>query len=159
MKNMIDLNEFKNKKEGSKLQESIVTKVGDNWNVQITVPVPVSLVNAFAKKVKDAHDINIKETKSDNMLADEIVNYITTSFLNIENLPTNLAVGDDATTASVQPEAQVVQTQTQPLQTDLEEEQPVEDAELAAQEIPATQNQVQGGTQNVQGVQTIQAQV
>jgi len=154
MKNMIDLNEFKSKKEGSSLQESIVTKVGDNWNVQITVPVPASLVNAFAKKVKDETTVNIKETKADNVLADEMVNYITTSFLNIENLPVNLAVGDDYTTQPVQPEAQPIQTQGQvqdmqpPVQDNVE-------AELAAQEIPATQ--VQEPVQT--GVQTIQAQV
>ena len=159
MKNMIDLNEFKTKKEGTSLQESIVTKVGDNWNVQITVPVPSSLVNAFAKKVKDETTVNIKETKSDNVLADEMVNYITTSFLNIENLPVNLAVGDDYTTASVQPE---IQTQGQVQNLQPEEQTQIQDTEtdLTAQEIPAQEG---GQTQVVQpvvqpGVQTIQAQ-
>jgi len=155
MKNMINLKEFKSKKEGSSLQESIVTKVGDNYMVQGSFPVPQSLVNAFVKKVKDASDQNIKETLGDQMIADQIATYVMNSFLNIENLPVNLAIGDNFTAASTQPEMQSqTQGQTQELQPEVQETE----TDLTAQEIPAQEGGQVQGTQTQAGVQTIQAQ-
>jgi len=167
MKNIINMNEFKNKKVGAVLKESTVNKIGDNWLVNIDVPVPVSLINAFIKKVKDESGQNLRDTSGDQQIADKIANYIVNSYLNIENLPVSLAIGDKYTAAPVQPETQQVQS----TQGQVQNIQPTQD-ELTAQEIPAQETQTGGvqttGTQEtqtggvqttgVQNVQTIQAQ-
>jgi len=156
MKNMINLNEFKNKKEGSSLIESVI-KIGNDYQVTSPIIIPKGLISAFSKKIKDETGKIVSEEWSDQNVAEALVRYVTTSYMTIENLPISALLGGDESTEAVQPiqtqiQTQPIQTQgqTQDLQPDTDTQS---DVELSAQEIPA---QPQPDLQS--GVQTIQAQ-
>ena len=112
--------------------------------------MPRSLINAFIKKVKDETGSDIKDIYGSEQMAEMIVNYINSSFMNIENLPVTMAMGSNyGKGAQVQPSQQIqdVQIQDVPVQ-DTQETQ----AQQTAQEIPDAQ-QAQGQQLQSQGQQ------
>lgn len=132
-----DFDKFKTSKS---LNESVM-KIDDVYKVKAVIDVPQSLINAIVRKVKDESEKNAREFWSDIDIAQEIVKYLTTNFMNIENLPASILMGE--TEVSAQPVAQP-QAQAQP------EAQPQAQAQPAAQEPasqePAAQEQAQGET-------------
>jgi hypothetical protein len=92
-KNLYEFGEFQGKRNVTALTEN-VQSVDDMYRVRKRIDIPKSLVNAFKKKVKDESGKNISEFYSDVELAEEVANYIITSYVSIENLPVNLILGD-----------------------------------------------------------------
>jgi len=129
-----DFDKFKTSKN---LNESVM-KIDDVYKVKAVIDVPQSLINAIVRKVKDESEKNAREFWSDIDIAQEIVKYLTTNFMNIENLPASILMGE--TEVSAQPVAQP-QAQAQPVQA---QAQPAAQ-EPAAQE-PAAQEPAQGET-------------
>jgi hypothetical protein len=154
-KNLYEFGEFQGRRNVSPLSEN-VQAVDDTYRVRKRIDVPMSLVNAFAKKVKDESGKNIRQFYSDVELAEEIADYIINTYVTIENLPVNLILGDQYSKAQGG-----AQAQGQPgMDTEgLDETQPVQ-AQMPAQ--PGAQPQAQPGAQmpaqpGAQGAQGAQA--
>lgn len=162
-KNLHEFGKFQSKRRNIVSLNENVQAVDDVYRVRKRIDVPMSLVNAFKKKVKDESGKNISQFYSDVELAEEIAEYIITSYVSIENLPVNLILGDQYSKAQggaqAQGQAQFNDTE------DLDETQPAQ-AQLPAQ--PGAQGQaqlppqpgVQGQAQQpVQGAQRTAAQI
>lgn len=146
-KNLYEFGQFQGKKNLTQLTEN-VQAVDDVYRVRKRIDVPMSLVNAFKKKVKDESGKNISQFYSDVELAEEIAEYIINTYVTIENLPVNLILGDSYSKA----QGQGVQAQLGDME-DLDETQPVQgQAQMPAQ--PGAQAQMPA--QPVQGVQGVQ---
>lgn len=132
------LKEFEKFRTNKDLNESAIMKIDDVYKVKAVIDVPQSLINALIRKVKDESEKNAREFWSDIDIANEVVKYISTNFMNIENLPASILMGETdlaaQPAATAQPEAQA--QPAQPAQPAVEA-QP--EAQPAAQEEPAAQ--------------------
>jgi hypothetical protein len=96
-KNLTNFNDFQSKRKTineTKVNEGFL--VDDVMRVPMMVDVPVSLLKAFATKVKNETGQDIHNQWSDSLLSDEIAKYVISNFLNIENLPVNIITGNKA---------------------------------------------------------------
>jgi len=118
--------------------------VDDVYRVRKRIDVPMSLVNAFKKKVKDESGKNISQFYSDVELSEEIADYIIKSYVTIENLPVNLILGDQYSKGGQAQAQGQVQGQSQMDDMDLDETQP---AQGQAQMQPQAQMPGQPGAQ------------
>ena len=84
-----DFDKFKT----TKVNESVM-KVDDVYKVKMVCDVPQSLINALVRKVKDESEKNAREFWSDIDVAEEIAKYLTSNFMNIENLPASILMGE-----------------------------------------------------------------
>jgi len=158
-KNLTNFDDFQNKRksvneskvekvekiENDKVNEG--TLVGDMMRVPLMVDVPMSLLKAYATKVKNETGIDIKNGSiwSDSLLSDEIARYIQATYMTIENLPTSIVTGGEKAQGQVQVQPQP-QLQPQP-QAQTPQEVPTQ-GQAPVQVAPAPQTQVpQGGGQ------------
>jgi len=161
MKNMKNLKEFKTtNKSGERINEDVMI-MGNDFIVRPAITIPGSLVSQYMKKVKDENGTKLEDKFGKNQIAEMLVNYLATNFMNIENFPTSITEGTAAT--QVQP----VQTQVQPQgqmqpQTQLQDDDAQNiQAQATAQDIQSQegQGQIQGQGQDIQGQpQSIQGQ-
>lgn len=70
-------------------------QVGDNYKVKIVIDVPVSLVKQYSDKVSQDTGKNALENFSESELAEQMVDYIVKQNLNIDSVPTSVAVGEE----------------------------------------------------------------
>ena len=160
-KNLYEFGDFQGKKRNTVDLKENVQAVDDVYRVRKRIDVPMSLVNAFKKKVKDESGKNISQFYSDVELSEEIADYIIKSYVTIENLPVNLILGDQYSKGGGQAQAQ---GQAQFDTEDLDETQPAQgqpqaqpQAQMPAQ--PGAQGQVQAPAPQAQGAQRTAAQV
>jgi hypothetical protein len=71
-----------------------VFKMGDLYKVRTSIDIPKSLINAFVSKAKKEQGTDPRENWSDIELAEMLVSYVTTNFINIESLPVNTILGE-----------------------------------------------------------------
>jgi hypothetical protein len=158
MKHLTSLNDFK-KSKNSKLTETVFA-LDDIYRVLPNIDVPKSLINAYIKKVKDETGRDIKDVYGQEQIAEMIVNYLNSAFMNIENLPVAMSMGTNYGKGSqVQPiQGQGQVQQIQQIQPQGQQTQ----AQQTAQEIPAEGGQgqsLQGQGQSLQGQgQSLQGQ-
>lgn len=148
MDNLTNFNDFQNKRKNineSKVNEGFLKD--DVMKVPMMVDIPVSLLKAFATKVKSETGQDIHSQWSDSLLSDEIAKYIFSNFMNIENLPVAIITGEKAS----QTQAQIVQPQSQ-----MGEQAPVQAAPAPqGSQVPVSAPQTQQSPQ--QTAQTIPA--
>jgi hypothetical protein len=160
-KNLYEFGEFQGKRNVTVLNEN-VQAVDDLYRVRKRIDVPMSLVNAFKKKVKDESGKNISQFFSDVELAEEMAEYIINTYVSIENLPVNLILGDQY--SKVQGGAQ---SQMQGDTEDLDETQPIQGQPVQGQPVqgqaqmpaPPAQGQAQMPAPPAQGAQRTAAQI
>jgi hypothetical protein len=152
MNNLTKFDEFKNKRTGKKLNEGVV-KLGNEYIIS-DIEVPVSLVNAFVKKVKDEANLDLRSSFSDQDIAYRVTKYCIDNFLQIDNLPVSIITGESDDAAQAQPQSQT-QPQTQ-TQTDTQSQTQTQTQPTDTQTDTQTQTQTQ--TQPVQGTPTQPAQ-
>ena len=163
MKNLTEYNEFKDIKRGA--TEQVVEGAqlfDDNWKVRTRVEIPTSLINAYVKKVQAETGEDPRKKWSEQELAEEITKYVSTAFLTVENLPSNIVSnvdqGPQVQTQEEMPMDTEVETQVQEPEVQVEEapqgqeivQEPGQgqgqvQAQEVAQVIPQGQPQVQGG--------------
>lgn len=141
MNNLIDYNQFRTKgasvSESSRAINENVIAMDDCYRVQSFVDIPKSLVTAFLNKIKNETGKKAGELYSETQIAELISSYVSTNFLNVENLPVDIAMG--TTKTPVQTQAQTV-AQTQPAQTLVQEpvaQTPADETQPVAQVPPA----------------------
>jgi len=157
-KNLTNFNEFQNKRKGineSKNGEKINEMfVGDVMRQNPIVDVPVSLIKAFITKVKSETGQDVNMTWSNETVANEIIKYVFSNFMNIENLPVSILVGDKSQ-GPVQTQGQPVQSQGQPVQSQGQPQQgqgqgqPIQPSPQSQQVPPATQQTPQQTAQTI----------
>lgn len=145
----VKFKDIKNKPE-EKINE-LVEPRDNEYDVTLTFTVPKTLINAYIKKVKDETNKDLRQTKSEAGLAEQMVSYLVQNYLTIENLPVDMTVSSDQkavqSQAQLEPQAQIqeppqeelplqdTQTQVQVSQPGAQQTQGA--AQIAAQEIPA----------------------
>jgi len=150
-KNITPFGRFKDIKKSPEKINELVEPRDNEYDVTLTFTVPKTLINAYIKKVKDETNKDLRQTKSEAGLAEQMVSYLVQNYLVIENLPVDMAVSTDQKAvqaqAQVQPQIQEEPLQEEPLQaqdTQVQVSQPGQQtqvgqgqAQIAAQEIPA----------------------
>lgn len=81
--------------EEFKANESVIKTADNIFKVKVTVDVPKSLVSAVSKKVKDVKGPDILDTFSQTEIAEELVKYVTQTFLNIDSIPASVLTGEE----------------------------------------------------------------
>ena len=131
-------NSKKQTQEVSKTNESVL-QVNDIYKVRILVDVPQSLINSYAKKVKDELGKNVRQFYGDMDVAEELVKNVVLNGLNIDNIQASALMGGE-------PQAQTQgQSQTQG-QVQVQSE-PQGQIQGQAQAQPQIQGQAQGQSQ------------
>jgi hypothetical protein len=123
-KNIFRFGEFQNKKNGTKMVKETVIPFDDHYRVRLNIEVPFSLVNSYVKKIKEDTGEDIKRLYSESEIAEEIAKYVSTSYLNIENIPADILAPEkpELVTAQGQGQAQQGQGQIQDLDLDLQDQ-------------------------------------
>ena len=159
MKHIRTFENYRVRKNRDEIIKEAVLQVNDVYKVKTMIDIPQSLINAYVKKVKDTTGKNLRQFFGDVDIAEEIVKYINTNNLNVDNIPGGALMGGQAqeeTQTQVQPQAQTqeeTQTQVQPqgqIQPQDQEEiqvQPQGQEEIQAQPQGQEETQVQVQTQ------------
>lgn len=79
---------------GLKINESVV-KLGNEFKVNSTYIVPLELIKQFTDKVKEETKKNPFEFWSAAEIAEQMIKYTLDQFMKIENLPSEILVGDE----------------------------------------------------------------
>ena len=116
------------------IKESVI-QVNDVYKVKTMIDIPQSLINAYVKKVKDTTGKNLRQFFGDVDIAEEVVKYINTANLDVDNIPGNAIMGGE-----LQPdEAQMIDTQAQPQAQVQQQAQPQAQPQVQVQAQPQTQ--------------------
>jgi cobalamin biosynthesis protein CobT len=161
MKHIRTFENYRVRKNRDEIIKEAVLQVNDVYKVKTMIDIPQSLINAYVKKVKDTTGKNLKQFFGDVDIAEEIVKYINTNNLNVDNIPGGALMGGQAqeeTQTQVQPQAQTqMQTQVQPQGQEEMQTQAQGQAQPQGQEETQVQVQTQGqGQAQPQGQEEIQ---
>ena len=105
-----------NRKKEEIIKESVL-QVNDIYKVRTFIDIPQSLINAYVKKVKDTTGKNLRQFFGDVDIAEEVVKYINTNFLNVDQIPAGALMGDGQSQSEAQPQTEPqaqVEPQAQP---------------------------------------------
>jgi hypothetical protein len=161
MKHIKTFENYRIKKNREEIIKEAVLQVNDIYKVRTMIDIPQSLINSYAKKVKDSAGKNLRQFFGDVDIAEEIVKYITLNGLDVDKIPANALMGGGQTQTqgqgiegeqSIQAQAPVAQApaQGQPqVQTQVEPTQGQAQTQPQAQ-APA-QGQAQAPAQQTQG--------
>lgn len=103
------------KQKTNTLNESVI-KMGDLYRAKVIIDIPRSLINGFVSKAKKENGIDVRETWADVDIAELIIEYIKSTYMNIESLSVTNMLGEPNVTpgdvqTDIQPEENV---QSQP---------------------------------------------
>jgi len=110
MKHVKAFEKFRIQKNREEIIKESVFQVNDLYKVKTMIDLPQSLINAYVKKVKDTTGKNLRQFFGDVDIAEEIIKYVTTTFLDIDKIPGGAIMGGQ-TQAQTQGQVQV---QTEP---------------------------------------------
>jgi hypothetical protein len=127
------------------IKESVL-QVGDVYKVRSMVDIPQSLINSYVKKVKDTTGKNLRQFFGDVEIAEQLLQYITTTGLDLDKIPGGALMGQ------AQAQGQPAQAQT-PASTEegSEGQAQVQGQPAQAQEPVQTQVQPQSQAQVPEG--------
>jgi hypothetical protein len=151
MKHVKAFEKFRIQKNREEIIKESVFQVNDIYKVKTMIDMPQSLINAYVKKVKDTTGKNLRQFFGDVDIAEEIVKYVTTNFLDVDKIPGGAIMGGQ-TQAQTQGQGQVqVQTEGQPqgqAQTEPQAQAPAQGQTPEGEfEEPQAQTPVQGQAQ------------
>jgi hypothetical protein len=150
MKHLRKFEKYTNLRKKDQIIKESVLQVNDIYKVRTFIDIPQSLINAYVKKVKDTTGKNLRQFFGDVDIAEEVVKYINTNFLNVDQIPAGALMGDaqaQGGETQVPSEAQAPQAQAQPQAQPQAQAQPVQ-----------TQPQAQAEAQPQSEAQPVQAQ-
>jgi hypothetical protein len=147
MKHLRKFEKYTNLRKKDQIIKESVLQVNDIYKVRTFIDIPQSLINAYVKKVKDTTGKNLRQFFGDVDIAEEVVKYINTNFLNVDQIPAGALMGDAQSQGETQTDSQAQPAQAQPAQA---QAQPAQ-----AQAQPA---QAQAQTQDQAQAQPVQAQ-
>jgi hypothetical protein len=68
-------------------------KVGDSFMVMSNIEVKPSIISQFKRKAKEEHNVDLTERWSDSVLAEWLVNYVVTKYINVDSIPVAAILG------------------------------------------------------------------
>ena len=139
MKHLRKFEKYTSLRKREEIIKESVLQVNDIYKVRTFIDIPQSLVNAYVKKVKDTTGKNLRQFFGDVDIAEEVVKYINTNFLNVDQIPAGALMGD----AQAQPEGGQQSPQAQPQA----QAQPAPQAQAQPQMEPQAQGQAQAQPQ------------
>ena len=131
MKHVKAFEKFRIQKNREEIIKESVFQVNDLYKVKTMIDLPQSLINAYVKKVKDTTGKNLRQFFGDVDIAEEIIKYVTTTFLDIDKIPGGAIMGGQ-TQAQTQGQGQV-QVQTEPQAQPQAQTQPQAQVQTEAQ--------------------------
>ncbi len=139
-KHIRDFRNFQTKRRtgtDENINESVI-QLGDKYRIN-GIDVPQTVVNAMAKKVKEETGKKLSNMYSDAQIAEEIIKFITTEFLNVESIPTSIFVGgeENQEEEETEPATAIESVPEEPVAEPVVAEEPVVDAPKEETE-PAT---------------------
>jgi hypothetical protein len=160
MKHLRKFEKYTNLRKKEQIIKESVLQVNDIYKVRTFIDIPQSLINAYVKKVKDTTGKNLRQFFGDVDIAEEVVKYINTNFLNVDQIPAGALMGDAQSQggesqmpSETQPQAQAqpqAQPQSQPQAQPQAQTEPVQaqpQAQPQAQTEAQPQVQVQAEAQ------------
>jgi hypothetical protein len=138
MKHLRKFEKYTSLRKREEIIKESVLQVNDIYKVRTFIDIPQSLINSYVKKVKDTTGKNLRQFFGDVDVAEEIVKYINTNFLNIDQIPASALMGGAQAQSGENMEAQP-QSQVQV--------QSGENMEAQAQAQPQAQPQAQTQTE------------
>ena len=157
MKHVRKFESYRNSKkvESTPIKESVL-QINDIYKVKAMVDVPKSLLNAYSKKVKEAGKKELDGFFSMDAIAEELVKYVLTNFLDVDKIPAGALYGETLDELQSQGQAQVqIQPQAQP---QAQEAPTKDDSAIQPQGQPQGGTEPQGQSQ-AQGQGQVQVQV
>mgnify|MGYP000928690107 CR=1 FL=1 len=154
MKHLRKFEKYTSLRKREEIIKESVLQVNDIYKVRTFIDIPQSLVNAYVKKVKDTTGKNLRQFFGDVDIAEEVVKYINTNFLNVDQIPAGALMGDaqaqpeGGQSPQAQPQAQAQpapQAQAQPAPQ--AQAQPAPQAQAQPQMEPQAQGQAQAQPQ------------
>ena len=94
MKHLRKFEKYRTTKRKEEIIKESVLQVNDIYKVRTMIDLPQSLINAYVKKVKDTTGKNVRQFFGDVDIAEEIVKFINTNFLNVDQIPAGALTGD-----------------------------------------------------------------
>ena len=151
MKHLRKFEKYTNLRKKDQIIKESVLQVNDIYKVRTFIDIPQSLINAYVKKVKDTTGKNLRQFFGDVDIAEEVVKYINTNFLNVDQIPAGALMGDaqsqGETQIDSQPQAQAQPAQAQPAQAQPAQAQTEDQPQAQAQQAQAQPVQAQPQTQ------------
>jgi hypothetical protein len=116
MKHLRKFEKYTNLRKKDQIIKESVLQVNDIYKVRTFIDIPQSLINAYVKKVKDTTGKNLRQFFGDVDIAEEVVKYINTNFLNVDQIPAGALMGDAQSQGETQTDSQAQPAQAQPAQ-------------------------------------------
>jgi len=156
MKHVKAFERFRIQKNREEIIKESVFQVNDLYKVKTMIDLPQSLINAYVKKVKDTTGKNLRQFFGDVDIAEEIIKYVTTTFLDVDKIPGGAIMGGQ-TQAQTQGQGQV-QVQTEPQGQPQAQTEPQAQAQVPAQGEVQPQGQPEGEFEEPQAQTPVQGQ-
>ena len=151
MRNITEYGEFKKSRVTTEqviVNEGAAQIFDDVWKVRNRIEIPISLINSYVKKVQSETGEDPRKKWSEQEIAEELANFVSSKFMTIENLPSSIISSaqkqptvqtqeDMPVQSQVQPQGEMpIQPQAQP-QGEMPVQVPAQEpAQNVAQEVP-----------------------
>ena len=139
------------------IKEAVVMKVDNTFKVKPIADVTQSLINAYAKKVKEETGKELKDFFSEMDLAEALVKYAIEHGLDVDNIPSNALLGENAESAEddsteeeyseeeVEEETEEEVEEESEEEVEETEEEEVEETESEEEEVEEEEEEEEGG--------------
>ena len=93
------------------IKEAVVMKVDNAFKVKPIADISQSLINAYVKKVKEETGKELKDFFSEMDLAEALVKYVIEKGLDVDSIPSNALLGENAESAEDDSDVEVEETE------------------------------------------------
>jgi len=114
MKHIRTFEKYRVVKNREEIIKESVLQVNDIYKVKTMVDIPQSLVNSYIKKVKDNAGKNLRQFFGDVDIAEEIVKFINTNFVDVDQIPADLLMGGGQPSTEQGEETQNAEVEVEP---------------------------------------------
>ena len=125
------------------IKEAVVMKVDNSFKVKPIADISQSLINAYVKKVKEETGKELKDFFSEMDLAEALVKYVIEKGLDVDSIPSNALLGENAESAEDDSDVEVEETEeTEEVVDEVEETEETEEVVDEVEETEETEEEV-----------------
>ncbi len=121
------------------IKEAVVMKVDNAFKVKPIADISQSLINAYVKKVKEETGKELKDFFSEMDLAEALVKYVIEKGLDVDSIPSNALLGENAESAEDDSDVEVEETEE--TEDEVEEVEETEETEEVVDEFEETEEE------------------
>ena len=124
------------------IKEAVVMKVDNAFKVKPIADISQSLINAYVKKVKEETGKELKDFFSEMDLAEALVKYVIEKGLDVDSIPSNALLGENAESAEDDSDVEVEETEEEVVdEVEETEEEVVDEVEETEEEVEETEDE------------------